>query len=859
MRVLTKRIWLWILLIAVIWLAIYLVRVNSTAGSAALPDLKVLDVAADDGGWSTTRGSATPDVPGMRFVGENEYLALFISDQTTEIAIADKRTRAIWYSNPPGRNEDVIATAYEKETMSSQIYFSFIDSLRQTRTFYNYQHAIKNGQFAIEDIPNGIRIVYTIGDMSRGIESLPQKISQERFQSLVLDRLPESEANYVKRRWRLNEETGVYERVDSALNSQLTLNRVLEAFDAAGYTPENLNEDNIENGLPEAEINRPIFVIPLEYRLDGETLVTSIPAWEIREPDGVRIRELTLLPYFGAAGQDQEGYMLVPDGSGSIIRLNNGKTAGEQYAQRVYGRDEAKEVLERVQVSETARLPVFGMRQGDRAMFAIIEGGDALSTIIADISGKQNTYNTVFSRFIVRDYEELEVVGQNNSTFTVPIEQPRRYEGTMAVRYAFLYGDEASYAGMAGYYRQYLIDRYGIESKDEARDLPFYLDLVGAINKQQFFLGIPYQGTETLTTFEQASEIASKFAEQGIGEMRVRLQGWFNEGVNHKNTSRLSVDSKLGGSSGLKKLARNLEEQGIELYPDVAFMHIYQKSSGFIAARDTARFINRKPAKEYPVFLPNWRNNLDYDPYYIVSSPRLPTYVEPFLSRFGKLGLDGLSLRDLASLVNSDNRASRPVNRQESLEIVRDQLAKVAEQVDRVMAGSPNAYALPFITDIFDMPLGCSQFNITDACVPFYQMVVHGLIPYTGSSVNLNPEQDYQLNLLRHLEYGAGLHFTLAYASSSKVKETQFDYLFSTHYTDWMDYAVSMYQELNDVLKLVRGVRMIDHQELATGVYETSYENGVSVIVNYNPYGVEVDGARVAGMNYIVKGAENGA
>jgi hypothetical protein len=852
MRIKGNNLLILVLLFGVISVSIYLFMLNRNTGAASIPLLSEVQMLADiEEDWKTEQSPSTPKVLGMSFVGENQFLALFINEETTEVAVVDKEMKQIWYTNPQDRNEDSIATVFEKDSLGSQFNFVFADSRRTSRTYYNNQDSIKKEQFEIEEIPNGIRIVYTVGDMSRGIESFPKLISEERFQTVILDQLNESDAKYVKRRWRLNEDTGVLERLDQGLSSKIELDRVLKAFDEAGYSDEDLNDDNIENDLPPAELNKPIFIIPMEYRIDGQNLIATIPVNEIDESNGMRIREIELLPFFGAASDEQEGYMLVPDGSGSLIDLNNGKTSVDRYAQHLYGRDQSKEERYKIQVSEIARLPVFGIKQGDKTLFGIVEHGDAISTITADISGKQNTYNYIFNRFTIRDFEEVEMVGMETVS-RVAIDQPERYEGNITVQYSFLYGEDSTYSGMAHHYQQYLKSKYQLIPYTAAENIPFYLDVVGAINKVQYFLGVPYSGTEVVTTFEQAGMIINELMEQNIDQIHLKYQGWFNKGINHKNISKLKVDKKLGGKSDLEKLSSDLVDKGVSFYPDVNFLTVFQKSSGFVVSRDTARFINRKPARESAIFLPLRIDNKVYDPYYILSTLRLPAFVDPFLKNYSKLELEGISLRDLGGVVNSDHRVSRPLNRQQSAEIIQTELNKISSQIPSVMASSANMYSLPYIDHIIDVPLQCSEFIITDTCVPFYQMVIHGLVPYSGTAINLNNEQDYRMNLLKHLEYGANVQFTLGYASSSKVKETQFDYLYSINYNHWMEYASELYHELNDILKDVQEERMVSHQSLLKGVNEIRYENGKSIIINYNSHPVEINGMTIDAQNYIL-------
>lgn len=137
------------------------------------------------------------------------------------------------------------------------------------------------------------------------------------------------------------------------------------AFALAGYSAEDLAQDNAENGIGGGSgTSKPNFVIPLEYRLEEGSLVVKVPVGQVKESGQYQIRSLELLNMFGAADQLTDGYMLVPDGSGSLIRLNNGKVKEEQYVQRVYGPDPNDNSYRRGQVSQNARMPVFGMKAG---------------------------------------------------------------------------------------------------------------------------------------------------------------------------------------------------------------------------------------------------------------------------------------------------------------------------------------------------------------------------------------------------------------------------------------------------------------------------------------------------------------
>ena len=81
------------------------------------------------------------------------------------------------------------------------------------------------------------------------------------------------------------------------------------------------------------------FLIPLEYRLSEDGVEVSIPMKGVEENGGGTIFRIQMLRYLGSAGTDEDGYMLVPNGSGSLIYFNNGKTTAANYSEYIYGID----------------------------------------------------------------------------------------------------------------------------------------------------------------------------------------------------------------------------------------------------------------------------------------------------------------------------------------------------------------------------------------------------------------------------------------------------------------------------------------------------------------------------------------
>jgi len=129
------------------------------------------------------------------------------------------------------------------------------------------------------------------------------------------------------------------------------------------------------------------FVIPLDVTLTEGRLELRIRSTAIEQRDENRLLSISVDPMFGAGGPDATGFMVVPSGSGGVIRYNNGKAAAGDYIGRIYGEDAAVAPRSYIPVMEPARLPVFGAAEGGLGYVARISSGDSLATVRSSVSG----------------------------------------------------------------------------------------------------------------------------------------------------------------------------------------------------------------------------------------------------------------------------------------------------------------------------------------------------------------------------------------------------------------------------------------------------------------------------------------
>lgn len=219
----------------------------------------------------------------------------------------------------------------------------------------------------------------------------------------------------------------------------------------------------------------------------------------------------------------------------------------------------------------------------------------------------------------------------------------------------------------------------------------------------------------------------------------------------------------------------------------------------------------------------------DYDGY-VVSPNRLNGIVEEFLGRYAKLNNAYLSVSTLGSDLNSDFNEKAPVSRSEAQEAVTEAIRRLSG-AGSLLTETGNAYALPYVDHVLNLPYDNSHFRVASTTVPFVQMVLHGYVEYGGEPMNLS--ENYTENLLKTIEVGGGLYYILNAAPSSVVKDTVLSSWYSTQDTVWMDSIREQYAAANTAYKQTAGACITRHTWLTADVAETLYDNGAAVCVNY--------------------------
>lgn len=169
------------------------------------------------------------------------------------------------------------------------------------------------------------------------------------------------------------------------------------------------------------------------------------------------------------------------------------------------------------------------------------------------------------------------------------------------------------------------------------------------------------------------------------------------------------------------------------------------------------------------------------------------------------------------------------------------------EQLGYSAAIAAGAFTFGSIDWLVETPSAATGYVFTDEAVPFYQMVVHGYLCYTGKS--FNKFYDTQYEKMKALEYGYIPVFDLTYEKTEKLRGTQCFDQFSTCFDDWKETIVAVGKEFS-ALSSVRDQVICTHERIGENVIVVTYGDGSRLMLNYGERSETIDGYQLDAMDY---------
>ena len=798
---------------------------------------------------------------------------LVVDKSSAEVSVRHKPSGALYSTNPAGRADDGIASGAYMDELNAQALIQYADHNDKYFNMNTYSDSVALDQVTFAKIENGIRVNYTLGKVSRTY-LIPFAMKADRFEAF-LKNADAVDAEMLRAYYSKLSLSVLETDADKALYKQeypalalhdlyvltgmkegddippMLLEEIEGYFTRNGYTRADLDRDRKEN-LLESRKNEDVSIrFSIEYSLQNGDLVATLPHGSIAyDPSLIILTNISFLPYFGAAGTGDRGYMLVPDGSGALIDLNNGKTTAGRYSKRIYGPDYSIERTQLEYVDDSQiYMPVFGMKKADTAFLGIIESGAAYASINADISGKNNSYNVIFPSFTLKEQavQTDTVINISGRKFY----QKQDITDDFSVRYRFLGKDDADYVGMARIYQRYLIENGDLPDVDSKP--AFHFSATAASNYTTNIFGVQVKKQKSLTSYAQLQEMLEELKRSGVKDIAAHYYAWSDGAAENRLADKARPISELGGKSGFKELLKYTGEHNVDFYPDVDFMYVSQYDKLFEYSKNklSARSITNQPSYFSAYRLSTLQADEDKRKA-IVSPLKYKDTVDRFLKSFGEYKSAGLGASTLGNGLVSDFNEKGSCLRQQSIAAIRSRLEEISDRGYKVSVDGANIFALKNASLINGLAMGSSGHYLFDRDVPFMQMVLHGYVPYTSVPINLS--SDPRETVLKIFETGTIPSYHWIYEPNIELKETDSDRQYNSNFENWKQAAVSLYKEFIGVYGGIRDQAMTGHTQIARDVFLSRYGD-FAVYVNYGSEDAAVPEGIVPARSYLpVKG-----
>lgn len=612
-------------------------------------------------------------------------------------------------------------------------------------------------------------------------------------------------------------------------------------------------------------------IVPMHIKLEEDSFYCYIDTKEIKENSGYRddvkddteaekdtivLTEIAMIPYMSAATSEDNGYMLIPDGSGAIIRLNNGKGNYRSYTQDIYGRDitQVKEI--EPDQGEQAYLPVLAMVKGSNGLLMVAEAGDTFAAANANVSYSKDDnswYNNCYFSFTIRSVDEYYMTGDSSAITVFEKGDGSILVPEIGVRYYPITSDndEVTLGEIADVYRNDLIKNDGLKAKDTAGDQALYVDFHGGTLKSKSILGIPIKLKTSYTSFKEATEIVDELSELGVDNLVVNYNDWTNDSMSSKLDVGSSPAGCLGGKSAYKKMLADFKDKGVDYYATVSGVTFKSNGNGFWTLFNTAYRVSKSFSRQYTYNIAY--GTPDTGVAAALMSPRSITKLSDKVTKnLGKYE-QGAGLGIIANTLWSDFSTKYRTNRCTTAENVIEYYKAAAQSNGKVIADSPNAYLIPYVDRIQDLTLQSSQYKVSDYDVPFYQILLHGYVDYASEPIN--GTADTEREVLKAIAAGSNLHFDFIYEEASKLVNTDYVDLYYANYSGWLDEASKAYKLCGEVMSGAKGATISDYT-VDGDVITTVYSNGYTTEVNLATGDIKAGGKTYNYTDY-VKGGLN--
>ena len=823
---------------------------ESNGGSQTLKTEKYTGTASE---ISLNYTSEESMLQAMSLVSENSKYALYCDTKTLMFALKNKTDNQVFLSNPYNAAQDAYYNGNIKNDLNSIASIHYLDKgSNEIKQLWSSADCVAFGQFDVKTTDDGMVYEMALGQI-KSERLIPKALTTERYNEIV-QKLPSREARkmsfyYAKyslssmkdeaTKDQMLKEYPQLENMDIYILGELNereSEELEQALTESGYTSEDFQKDREMTGTKAEQQVFPSFTMNMVYKLTEDGLTVTVPNSSITyDHSHYTILSVGILQYFGADLSDSasDGYLFIPDGSGSIISFNDkNENRRRVITGTVYGNNIELTQTVDAREGEQYYLPVFGIRRNNQsALFANISKGDEIAEITARLGDPNSNYYTVYANFILSPDEYIiydTKVASHNSSIRAYKADDNLYKGDLTISYTPLSGDQANYVGMAKLYRETLKGQRTKQSS--ANTMSLGLDVLGSSYYEGSFLGFPVQKQVVYTSYKQTKDLGNYFISNGVKNAQISYLGWQNRGLNAGLGDQGKVSHLLGGTDGFNQLNDWAQKENIPLYVqnDFQFVSYDYMFDGFSKYFNACKQLDGTFAG-VRTFEPDISKFGDVN--YAVLPQKYAKYSSDLLNKIQKLHVHSLSLANMGTYLPSNCNDQSSVNRGQTKEIIQDLLKNDYQDYSLEFNGA-NAYILPYANTVKGIPYSDSGYVGETYSVPFLQIVLSGVVDYQSEPINLS--DNWQVSLLHCAETRTSPVFILANQNISELKHSDFSKYYSVDFARLKSDILNSYRELENKLSVTAGHEITDHSYIDQNVTCTVYDNGTKVYINYN-------------------------
>lgn len=587
----------------------------------------------------------------------------------------------------------------------------------------------------------------------------------------------------------------------------------------------------IENGIEVTYYFDSVGIsVPVQYCLKEDSLEVTVDFEHIEEGQH-KLLSVSVAPFLCSAQNESENsYIVVPSGSGALMYLDERAEGTRTWSGEIYGADPARLLPEDLTNEESVRLPLFGIKEGEDALLAIVEEGREAAVITASAGDTRTRHSNAYVSFYARGYDILESTQDYSKRDMYRIEESINVDKATVSFYPFS-GKDADYMGMASFYQNYLKESGMKEQKADEQTYALYITGGGKI--KELFLGVPIAKTKALTTFSDVEIMLRELTKETGNAPAVQLKGFGESGLDKgKLAGGFKFSDVFGSDSERLALEEFCSTEKIPLFTDFDLVYLGTGGNGYNTLLDVAKSASMRKATQYYKNKAIWYYENNLDTYYLLKREKAQSAVDKLEKMVDKEGISAISLSTLGQTAYSDYSNEKYSARGDSVTDTQNYMLQLSQLDKKIATESANDYAAALSDSVFEVPMGNGGYTSLDVSIPLYQMIFKGYVSLYSTAINATSNFDKSLMLA--VQSGTSPGFSVVGKYDTEFSETEHKGLHASSYEGNKSGILDVAQKCADYYAAIQGQTITGYEFISEDVTKTSFSNGVVVYANHS-------------------------